>query len=374
MTSVGPQLPRQPRGSQLGWTGFDGVARRYRARVRAFIIGGSGLVGRAISRRLLSTGWDVDVLARNAAHLPADLAGSGVRFVAADRADGATIASAFGDGADLLVDCACFTGTHARALLPLAGNAASTVMISSKAVYVDAAGRHSNSADPPQFDGPILETQPTLAPGDMDFNSREGYGRNKVAAEQVLLDSGLPVTVLRPSKIHGEAARPPREWIFVKRVLDHREVVLLAHRGAGVDHPSAASNIAALVETVALSPGRRILNSADPDAPSGLEIARTVARYLGHEWAEILLEDDADPALGWHPWDRKYPVVLDATAAVELGYRPVGDYAATVPGVIDWLISAAHGTGAAQLPAGFGDEYFANRFDYGREDASLASH
>ncbi len=208
----------------------------------------------------------------------------------------------------------------------------------------------------------------------MDFNSREGYGRNKVAAEQVLLDSGLPVTVLRPSKIHGEAARPPREWIFVKRVLDHREVVLLAHRGAGVDHPSAASNIAALVETVALSPGRRILNSADPDAPSGLEIARTVARYLGHEWAEILLEDDADPALGWHPWDRKYPVVLDATAAVELGYRPVGDYAATVPGVIDWLISAAHGTGAAQLPAGFGDEYFANRFDYGREDASLASH
>lgn len=161
---------------------------------------------------------------------------------------------------------------------PLAGNAASTVMISSRAVYADASGRHSNSGDPPQFGGPITETQPTLAPGDMDFNSREGYGRNKVAAEQVLLDSGLPVTVLRPSKIHGEAARPPREWIFVKRVLDHREVVLLAHRGAGVDHPSAASNIAALVETVALSPGRRILNSADPDAPSGLEIARTVAK------------------------------------------------------------------------------------------------
>ena len=54
--------------------------------------------------------------------------------------------------------------------------------------------------------------------------------------------------------------------------------------------------------------------------------------------------------------------------------EPVGDYAATVPGVIDWLISTAHGTGAAQLPAGFGDEYFANRFDYAREDASLGSH
>lgn len=100
----------------------------------AFIIGGSGLVGRAISRRLLSAGWDVDVLARNAANLPRDLADAGVRLVEADRADSAAIASAFGAGTDLLVDCVCFTGTHARALLPLAGNAASTVMISSKAV------------------------------------------------------------------------------------------------------------------------------------------------------------------------------------------------------------------------------------------------
>lgn len=104
----------------------------------------------------------------------------------------------------------CFTAADARSLLPLAGNATSTVMISSKAVYVDAAGRHSNSAEPPHFEAPIHETQPTLAPGSTPFDSREGCGPNKVAAEKVLLDSGLPVTVLRPSKIHGEAARPPR--------------------------------------------------------------------------------------------------------------------------------------------------------------------
>ncbi len=246
-------------------------------------------------------------------------------------------------------------------------------MISSKAVYADAAGRHSNSADPPRFDGPIRETQPTVVPGDRDVNSREGYGRNKVAAEQVLLDSGLPVTVLRPSKIHGQGARPPREWVFVKRVLDRREVVLLAHRGRGIDHPSAAVNIAALVETVAAKPGRRILNSADPDAPSGVEIARAVALHLDHEWDEVLLDEDADPALGWHPWDRRFPVVLDTHAAVELGYTPIGDYATTVRDEIDWLVSIAHHGEGAHLPPDYNSHYFAAAFDYVREDRFLGS-
>jgi hypothetical protein len=42
--------------------------------------------------------------------------------------------------------------------------------------------------------------------------------------------------------------------------------------------------------------------------------------------------------------------------------------------MIDWLISAADGSGSAQLPAGFEGAYFADRFDYAREDASLAGH
>src|SRR6185437_4529957 len=73
------------------------------------------------------------------------------------------------------------------------------------------------------------------------YRTAEGYGTNKVAAEQVLLDSGLPVTVLRPSKIHGPGTRQPREWVFVRRVLDGRPVVVLAHQGAGVDHPTASA-------------------------------------------------------------------------------------------------------------------------------------
>ena len=136
--------------------------------------------------------------------MPADIAAAGGMFTAADRADARRLAEVLGDGADLLVDCLCYGGGDATALLPLARQAASTVMISGKAVYADAAGRHANSAVKPRFGGPVSETQDTVPPGD------EGYGQRKVAAEQVLLDSGLPVTVLRSGLIHGAGARMPR--------------------------------------------------------------------------------------------------------------------------------------------------------------------
>jgi hypothetical protein len=84
---------------------------------------------------------------------------------------------------------------------------------------------------------------------------------------------------------------------LVKRVLDRRPAVFLAHRGAGVDPTSAATNIAPLIEVVAAAPGRRILNSADPDAPSALEISRTIARRLDHRWDEVLL--DTTPTRRW---------------------------------------------------------------------------
>ena len=340
---------------------------------RAVIIGGTGAIGRATARRLLAAGWSVDLTGRDPARLPADIAASGGRFIAVDRNDAGGVRAAFGNGAGLLVDCACYTAEDAASLVPLARDATSTVLISSKAVYVDAAGHHSNSPVKPDFGGPVREDQPTVAPGYGDYRTGEGYPANKVAAEQVLLDSGAPVTVLRPSKIHGPGSRQPREWMFVKRVLDRRPVLLLAHRGAGVDHPTAAANIAALIELAARRPGRRVLNAADPDAPSVLEISRVIARHLGHTWDEVLLDGQNAPrTLGRHPWDAPHPIVLDMTAAAGLGYVPAGDYATTVASEVDWLAAAARGGEDAGLVPGPGDEYFAPLLDYPAEDRWLA--
>lgn len=332
---------------------------------RAVILGGTGVLGRAIAWRLISAGWEVDITGRTQEKMPADLAAAGARFLIADRRDGAALAGVLGGGADLLVDAACYTEADARQLLPHLSAVTSAVMLSSKAVYVDPAGNHVNSVVPPRFDAPVVESNPTMKPGAGVYDSPLGYGANKVAAEHALLDSGYPVTVIRASKVHGEGAARPREWMFVKRILDRRPAVFLAHAGQGGDHTTAAVNTAALVETVASAPGSRILNSADPDAPNARQIAGVIARYLGHEWNEVLLDEAAPAGLGDHPWDFRPPLVLSTKASLDLGYEPAGTFAQTIPRQVDWLVKEA---AAGRVP-GTGDPFLEHYLDYSREDA-----
>jgi nucleoside-diphosphate-sugar epimerase len=329
----------------------------------AIILGGTGAIGRATTSRLLAAGWSVRYTSRDPSRAVPELDAAGARFAVFDADDPRVLTSLIGNGADLLVDCVCFTGAQASELAEVMPTVGTTVMISSKAVYVDARGNHSNSPEPPDFGRPISESQPTMAPGSMEYRSAIGYGSNKVAAENVLLESGLPVSILRPSKIHGAGSANPREWMFVRRVLDERPAVLLAHGGRGVDHSTAAANVASLIETVAGLPGTRILNIADPDAPSALEIARTIARHLGHTWREFLLDDSAPAGLGRTYWDAIPPRVLDLSAALALGYEPAGTYAETVVHELDWLV---RDHGSLDLSE------FDDAFDYAAEDAWLA--
>ncbi|TFD46992.1 NAD-dependent epimerase/dehydratase family protein [Cryobacterium frigoriphilum] len=346
---------------------------------RAIILGGTGALGRATARRLVAAGWSVDITGRQESHLPGDLRQSGARFHPIDRHDTGALAALLGDGADLLVDALCFTQANARELIPLLGDVASTVMLSSKAVYADEHGNHVNSDVAPRFTGPIRENQRTMAAGHGDHDSREGYGANKVAAEQALLNSGCPVTVIRASKVHGDGAARPREWMFIKRALEQRPAVFLAHGGAGIDHTTAAVNTAALIARVAEVPGTRILNSADPDAPSALQITRAIAahfnqfEYYNHAWEEILLDDSvqtsADPDLGQHPWDARPPIILDTTASIELGYTPVGTFAETIAGEINWLLFLDR----VGFAPGAEDPFFGPLLDYAAEDRYLAA-
>ncbi|SDB87645.1 Nucleoside-diphosphate-sugar epimerase [Sanguibacter gelidistatuariae] len=307
--------------------------------MRAVVLGGTGAIGGATSARLADAGWTVDVTGRDPASMPAELVAAGVRFHQIERSDVRAINALVGDGAELLVDLLAYRGADVRALLPAMASATSTVLISSRAVYLDPAGRHINGDTPPRFPVPIGEGTPTLPPAgdDVDPFSREGYAPSKVAAENAALDSGLPVTVVRPSKVHGRWARNPRTRTLVEMMLRGDKRIELAGRGTSIDHLTAATNTAALIETVAALPGRRILNSADPGAPSAEQIVRAIATRLGWEGTIDLLDDASVSERGAHPWQSVHPIVLDTSAAVRLGYAPVGDGLDLLTEEIDWV-------------------------------------
>ena len=337
---------------------------------RAVVLGVSGMTGRAIARELVGAGWQVTGTGRDPAHFPAELAELGVRFVRSDRDEAGDLDAVLAHGADLVVDCVAYTAAHAQLLVDRAGDVGSVVALSSKAVYVDAQGRHSNSDVPPDFGGPVRETAATLEPDfSGEYQSRLGYGTNKVAMEETLRAASCPVSILRPSRIHGSGSVRPREWFVVRRLRDGRTRLPVAHGGLTGNHPTAAGNLARLVRACADRPARRILNAADPDTPTAADIVTAIAAAAGRPLEVVGLDDGVPDAWGRNPWDTWPPFFLDTSAAAAIGYLPVGTYAETVAETVHELLALSP-AGAAALDA---DPFFTDRFDDALDDAALAA-
>jgi nucleoside-diphosphate-sugar epimerase len=284
--------------------------------------------------RLAKAGWNVDVTGRDSSRMPVELSRAGVRFHQIERSDSTGIEKLLDGGADLLVDLVAYSAADVTAILPAMTAVTCPVLVSSRAVYTDAAGRHVNGDEPPRFEGPIREDAPTVPPAGDDANpySREGYAPCKVAAEHTALDSGLPVTVIRPSKVHGRWARQARTRGIVEHMLRGEPTLELAAPHT-VDHLSAAANAAALIETLAEHPGPRILNAADPDTPSAGQLVQAIAAQLA--WSGTIELVPTTSNRGQHPW--RTPMTLDTTASRNLGYTPAGNGLDLLADEVEWV-------------------------------------
>ena len=326
----------------------------------AFVLGGTGDVGRAIARRLRDDGWSV-MLASRASAAPPGL--EDVPLVHLDRNEDDALPPA--NGFDLLVDVVPFEVAHAEQLLAL--DVGAIVAISSASVYADDEGRtldEAESADEfPEFGGPIPETQPTIEPGDASYSTK------KAALEQRLLENGqIPATIVRPCAIYGEGDRMAREWFFVKRALDRRPYVVLTMRGANLFHTTASANIGEVVRLIAAKGATGVFNCGDPDPPTVLDISRRIARAIEHDWTEVLLPSpEGRGAIGNTPWSAPKPFVVDMSAARrELGYEPVTSWNDAIDAQVAWLVDATRDRDWREvLPRGA--EYL--QFDYEAEDA-----
>jgi len=327
----------------------------------ALIVGGAGQIGQATARNLLDHGWSVRLAQRHAAHLPSDLA-TRVELVAMDREQAGALAGAIGGGVDAVIDAVAFHEGHAQQLLDVQADVGALVVISTGSVYRDDEGRTLDEAAQtgfPRFPVPISEDQPTTAPGPATYSTR------KVALEQALLQPAQsPVTILRPFAIHGPGSTHPREWWFIKRLLDGRRRIPLAYRGESCFHTSATVNIAELIRVALEAPATQVLNAADPLALSVAEIGRIIAEIYDAAPELVLIDGPPEHGVGATPLGGPLPLIADLSRAAALGYRPV----ATYQEAIGAACRSAEALAAAGVPFA---PYLARMFDYAAEDAAF---
>lgn len=337
---------------------------------KAFVLGGTGFIGQHIVRRLLGSGWDVTMGSRGEAGIPRDL--EGVRHVTVDRSIADGLSSAANKGFDVLVDVIPYEIADAERLLELRDEVGSIVAISSASVYSDDAGDSLDEAtgidDFPRVPVPIGETQPRVGPGE------DSYSTRKAGIEDILLNQvELPVTVLRPCAIYGPDAKHCREWYFVKRVLDRRSRIVLAHEGQSVFHTTSVHNLAELVRLASERPGSRALNCGDPDPPSVREIASSIANAMEHEWDEVLIPtaQSQQPFLG-NPWGVPRPWILDMSLAEqELGYVAATSFKEAIGEAVSSIVARARDRGEHAFSDAI--PYLPRAFDYVSEDGFARS-
>ena len=150
----------------------------------AFVLGGTGFVGRHIARRLADSDWDVTIGTRGETTVPSEVID--LKHVAVDRSEDSQLGKALGDGVDVLVDVIPYEIRDGEQLVALRELVGSVVAISTGSVYADDEGRTMDEATSeatfPYFPVPIPESQRRAVPGDATYSTK------KVAIEDVLLE------------------------------------------------------------------------------------------------------------------------------------------------------------------------------------------
>ena len=212
----------------------------------------------------------------------------------------------------------------------------------------------------------MTEEQATVEPGAHTYSTR------KVAMERTLLESmRVPTAILRPCAIHGPFSAHPREWWFVKRLIDGRKAIPLAFRGRSKFQTSAPANTAELVSAITIKSAEGIYNIPDPDAPNVYEIGQAILSACAND-AELIPVDTGEkgPAIGVTPWSIPKPFTISDSRARGLGYNPVGDYRMTVAASCTWLSSQPSERWKSLFPQLAA--YPHDLFDYTSEDRYFA--
>ncbi len=243
--------------------------------MRVFVTGASGFIGGILCAELLREEHDVAALVRRPGSEPA-----GTRAVAGDLGDGARLSEALGRERPQ-----CVIHLAAEIASQRSERKVREVNVEGTRRLLDAC--LSLGGDDPAA-GPRMVFSSTVVTGDAAgaLLTEEGplpvqtpYGRSKQECERMLLDSGLPVVVLRPSHVYG-----PGGWYAHELIPRLRQPGRFAVIGRGEnmwDVVHVDDVVGALALAVEQAPSGSIYHVVDDEPISFYDFMSTTAEALG---------------------------------------------------------------------------------------------
>ncbi|MEL7197454.1 MAG: reductase [Pseudomonadota bacterium] len=242
------------------------------------------------------------------------------------------------------------------------------ITVSSVSVYCDEKARTLDEGlahGYPRFAGPITEDQTTIAPGPDTYSTR------KVRMENAAIKAfGDRATILRPCAIYGPHCRQPREWWFVKRILDGRSEIPLSFDGNSQFQTTDVEMIGHFAAWAAEKDLSGAFNLADSNAPSVLEIGQTIADLLERPGTFRGFEGAPKGTVGRTPWSIPKPFIISSAKAEATGLYPCSErYKPSA--ALQWLCKQPLNDWEPLFPVLV--RYGYDLFDYAAEDRFLAS-
>ncbi|HXB15359.1 MAG TPA: NAD(P)-dependent oxidoreductase [Solirubrobacteraceae bacterium] len=190
--------------------------------MRVLVTGASGFIGGVVCRRLLERGDEVTALVRRPGSEPA-----GTEAAVADLSNGQRLAAAVAAARpDCVVHLAAEIASQRRAERVMEVNVAGTRRL------LDACVALENGARRPRiiFSSTVVtgDARGELLDEETPLPVRTPYGRSKQEGERMVLESGLPAVVIRPSHVYG-----PGGWYAEELVPRLRQPGRLAVIGSG---------------------------------------------------------------------------------------------------------------------------------------------
>jgi nucleoside-diphosphate-sugar epimerase len=327
--------------------------------MRALVVGGTGPTGPFIVNGLRERGYKVTIFHRGTHEVPE--IPDDVEHIHADPHFAETIDAAL---AGRTFDLTVASYGRLRVLAAsLRGRTDRFIGIGGYAAYRGWIDPYR--LDPPGMTSPVPESAAVV-----ESEAEQRFGWLIAQSERIALEMHPGGTIFRYPYVYGPYQLRPREWSFIRRLLDGRKQIILPHYGMSLSTHGWAGNLAHAVLLAVDQPeiaAGKTYNCGDLEQLTLAQIVQTIAAALGREVEIVPVSYEL---AGVHRARVLSPLghqLLDLTRIrTELGYRDVLGVREALARTVEWYRTHPPAAGG-DIERALGDP-----FDYAQEDRFVA--